>query len=49
MKVAEELGLKWKLNVDVLAFAVSGDEGMVQRGFALVCRVDETSFAAFSC
>lgn len=48
-KHMKELGLKWKLNVDVPAFAVSGDEGMVQWGFALVCRVDETSFAAFSC
>lgn len=48
MKVAEELGLKWKLNVDVPMFAVSNEEEMAWWGFALVlnvCRVDETSFS----
>lgn len=49
MKVAEELGLKRKPNVDVPAFAFSNEEKMAQWGFALVCRADETSFAAFSC
>lgn len=29
MKVAEESGLKWELNVDVPAFAVSNDKEIV--------------------